>query len=167
MSAAWRRTGRSLVPRNRRIDLQRPGVDATCHVLGLVKSLLAEVLSDTHTAAAVMAVDDKAACFVGFKLREAGWDVPHGDMERARDVRGGNFAGLSTVEQHELLTGIKHLLHGLNVDFDGEHKAEFRAGGNACEPVQWTLVRCQSPIELLAKSLPSPVLSEWLMLILG
>lgn len=89
-----------LIGRHIRINLFRPGVDATAQRLRAVESLLAQPVGHAHGADAVMADNDDM--FVGIKfLVGAAGDVSHGDQHRSSDFGHFELPGFANVEQGE------------------------------------------------------------------
>ena len=104
--AGLHRTGRSgdrSVPRRRRIDLERPGVDATGHVLGAREAPLSQEARDAQAATAMVAVDDDATRTMRFEEVESCGDLRHRHEDRAGDVRRRMLVGLTAVEEQEAL----------------------------------------------------------------
>ncbi len=141
--AVLHRTGRSSdrsVPRRRRIDLERPGVDATGHVLGAREAPLSQEARDAQAATAMVAVDDDAARTMRFEQVESCGDLSHRHEDRPGDVRRRMLVGLTAVEEQEAFARRPQGRDGVDVEFErklgGGILTGHRLAGSGRHPVE-------------------------------
>lgn len=91
----------SLIPRYGRIYFARPGIDAAAQRLSVFEPLIAQPNSYIHRADAGMADSHNVRFRIEF-LEDAGRDLPHWDVSRARNPAGCPFPRLSDIEKHEI-----------------------------------------------------------------
>ena len=90
---------RKLVAAQAWVDLERPGVDAAGDVGDSGEAAAAKELSDSHAAAAVVALDEQV--FVGREIAKVLGDLTHGNVLRTGDAADFDFVGFAHVDEQD------------------------------------------------------------------
>ena len=99
------------VPRQTRINLDRPLIDSARHALSFRESLLTQPVDDSQAASAVMAMDNDVGVALRFQFRDPALNLAHRQQLGLRNRDGLMFVRLATIQKHKLVAGIQPSLH--------------------------------------------------------